>query len=85
MRSSVLRYPGGYHKKFLSEQDAEDFLVKQGIPEPRKFWESKYLSGSLVQQPHAIVGRDMCFPVGKQLRAESVYNGVIVEPVATTS
>ena len=81
MRSSVLGYPGGYHKKFLSEQDAIDFLAEQGIQEPFKYWTTEYASGSLVQAPKAIVGRDVCFPVGNKLGEKIVYHGVVVEPV----
>ena len=80
MGSSVFRYPGGFHKKFLSEEDAVGFLMRQGISKPIKFWLTEYESGSLVREPESVIGRDVFFPVGKGLTAKDIGHGVILGP-----
>ena len=81
MRSSIFRYPGAYHTKFLSEKEAEEFLRQSGISRPVKYWERTFASGALVQRPQSVTGRDVCFPAGKSWSSEDIKHGVVLGPV----
>ena len=58
-------YNGRQMRKCRSREDAARFLMRFGIAAPRTYWTSTYESGSLLAAPEAVVGKPVCFPVGR--------------------
>ena len=81
VNSSALKYPGQEIGKFTSEGEARDYLAERGVEEPTCFWKSSYASGTLVQDPDAVVGQDVYFPVGRGVHADEVQHGVVTSSV----
>ena len=78
-QSSAFKYPGQSIGKFMSEEEARDYMIGTGVAEPKCFWKSSYKSGSLLQDPGSAVGQDVYFPVGKGMYGEGVQHGVVTE------
>ena len=83
MRSSTFKYPGAGQatSKFTSEEEAREYLIEEGVTDPKCFWKSSYESGKLVQDPDAVIGRDVYFPVGIGVDNEKVEHGVVTASV----
>ena len=79
MQSSVFKYHDQSFGKFMSEVEAKDYMIGNGIDEPKRFWLSSYESGTLVSDPESVLGQDVYFPVGKGMYDEDVRHGVVTE------
>ena len=76
-RSSVERFPRAKSRKFWPEEDAERFLIENGVKAPEKYWKYEYMSGSLVRDPDSVTGNDVWFPVGNG----AGDHGIVLDPV----
>ena len=75
-RSSVERFPRAKSKKFWSEEEAEDFLMRNGVEAPEKYWKYEYPSGTLIREPDSVTGSDVWFPAGNGVG----IHGVVLNP-----
>ena len=62
--ASTFEYTGNKVRKCASVAQAEAYMAQHGFQHPRKYWEDTYASGSLLEQPAAVIGRKVSFPVG---------------------
>lgn len=64
MQQSLRHYPKGRFKVCTSVEEAEAYLATFSIPEPRKYWAEAFEEGSLLSNPHGLIHRRVCLPVG---------------------